>query len=356
VSSGAVTLDRLGWGTRDEPVRSNSDGEGLSRVAVEHRGAYTLLGPHGELEASVDTGLRDSAADDRGFPTVGDWVRHSLAHHDDRRVNITAILERRSAVVRRAPGHEPVPQVVAANVDVLGIVTSPDEDLNERRLERYLVTALGSGARPLVIVNKIDLVEGSDLPSVDGVGDAEVISTSAATGEGFEHLEALLERGITLAFTGSSGVGKSSIVNRLLGDEVLATGEVRRDGRGRHTTVRRELLLAPSHGVVIDTPGLREIRLWDDGGLDRAFPEIVAAAAGCRFDDCRHESEPGCGVRSAVESGEITTDRHLAYTELEAELFELAEEREDHERRQRRRRDARARPGRRIDDEDLTDR
>ena len=137
MTHGAVTLDRLGWGARHEAVPSLAEGTGLSRVAIEHRGAYTLLGPHGELEASVDPTLRDAAEDDRDFPTVGDWVQHSLVELDDRRVSITAILPRRSAVVRRAPGHEPVPQLVAANVDVLGIVTSPDEDLNARRLERH---------------------------------------------------------------------------------------------------------------------------------------------------------------------------------------------------------------------------
>ncbi len=356
MTHGAVTLDRLGWGARHEAVPSLAEGTGLSRVAIEHRGAYTLLGPHGELEASVDPTLRDAAEDDRDFPTVGDWVQHSLVELDDRRVSITAILPRRSAVVRRAPGHEPVPQLVAANVDVLGIVTSPDEDLNERRLERYLVTALGSGARPLLILNKIDLLSpGGSAPGLD-VGGADVLITSAVSGEGFDRLEAMLRAGVTLAFTGSSGVGKSSIVNRLLGDDVLETADVRRDGRGRHTTVRRELLLAPGGGVLIDTPGLREIRLWDDGGLDLAFPEIVAAAEECRFDDCRHMREPGCAVRDGIESGTISVERHAAYVELESELFELAEERDDHERRRRRRRDARASPGRQIDDEDLNDR
>lgn len=340
-----VSLRDLGRAA-DLPTPSLESGLGMSRVAVEHRGAYVLWGPHGEREAAVTPALRDAVEDQRDFPAVGDWVVHTLEPLHDQRVLITAVETRTSQIVRRAPGPEPVPQVVAANVDVLGVVTTAEEDFNERRLERYLVTALGSGARPLLIINKVDLFDGPR-PSMGVLAaDVEVIETSASTGAGVDHLAALAAEGRTLAFTGSSGVGKSSLVNRLMGGDVLATGEVRSDGRGRHTTIRRELLQLPTGGVVIDTPGLREVQLWDDGGLEIAFPEIAEAAQSCRFGDCVHAGEPGCAVAEGIEAGELVTARVDAYQDLAAELAELAEELEEHERVTRRRRDARARPNR----------
>jgi ribosome biogenesis GTPase len=317
---------------------------------VEHRGAYELLGPHGPLKAAVDTQLREEATDSRDFPAVGDWVVHSLDARHDRRVLITSIEERTSAVLRKAPGHEPVPQVVAANVDVLCVVTTAGEDLDDRRLERYLVTAFGSGARPLVVLNKSDLLPttATDRARVQALAPSvEVIVTSAANGEGMGPLGALLADNHTLAFIGSSGVGKSSLVNQLIGSDVLEIGAVKSDGSGRHTTIRRQLLLAPGGGVVIDTPGLREVRLWDDGGLALAFPEVTAAGEGCRFADCRHRGEPGCAVEDAVGRGHIAAIRLEGYRDLAVELDELGAEREEHERMQRRRRDARARKGRR---------
>lgn len=344
----AVPLDELGWHAHHAGPPSVSPGEGVSRVVVEHRGAYELLGPYGLLEAAVDPSLRAGARDALDFPAVGDWVEHSLDPRHDRRVLISKVEERTSAMVRRAPGPEPVPQVVAANVDVLCVVTTPNEDLNERRIERYLVAALGSGARPVLVVNKSDL-DGGEVHSAElGVlADAvEIVATSAVTGAGLDVLRQWLATGLTLAFTGSSGVGKSSIVNRLLDSEVLATGAVRADGKGRHTTIRRELLLVPGGGVVIDTPGLREVQLWDDGGLELAFPEITELAADCRFSDCQHSAEPGCAVRDAVEGGRLTARRVEAYGDLAAELAELQDEVEERERAERRRRDARARSGR----------
>ncbi len=350
MSDGAVPLQRLGWQRHHPVAASPRDGHGISRIAVEHRGAYELLGPHGTLEAAVDAPLRDAATDARDFPAVGDWVEHTLDARHDRRVLITSIEERTSAVLRRAPGHEPVPQVVAANVDVLCVVTSAGDDFDDRRLERYLVTAFGSGARPVVVLNKCDVRRptAEELDRVRTVAPSvEVLLTSAATGDGVDELGVLLAGGDTLAFIGSSGVGKSSLVNRLVGEELLETGAVKADGTGRHTTVRRQLLLAPGGGVVVDTPGLREVRLWDDGGLLLAFPDIAEDAQRCRFADCRHRGEPGCAVSEAVERGDIDQDRLDGFLELAAELDELGVERDEHERMISRRRDARMRRGRR---------
>ena len=357
MSGPAVTLEELGWTAHHDGAPLLEPGTGRSRVVVEHRGAYELLGPHGHLKAAVDPQLRSAAQDDRDFPAVGDWVVHSLKAHHDRRVLISVIEERSSAVLRRAPGHEPIPQVVAANLDVLCVVTAPDEDFNERRLERYLVAALGSGARPLIIVNKMDLVQEFDQTRLGALaGSVDIAAMSAQTGQGLDALRSLLAQHLTLAFTGSSGVGKSSIVNRLLGDDVLETGEVRNDGKGRHTTIRRQLLLVPGGGVVIDTPGLRELRLWDDGGLELAFPEVTALAADCRFSDCRHDGEPGCAVKAAVAAKRLSSDRVIAHRDLQNELDELEDDLEEHERVTRRRRDARVRGGRSGRTDDVSDR
>jgi len=351
-------LARLGWFVHHDELPPENSDSATSRVVVEHRGAYELWGPHGRFEAAVEGSFRDRAADGRDFPTVGDWVRHSLDPRHDRRVVITTVEDRSSAVVRRAAGHAPVPQVVAANVDVVCIVTTAGEDLSLRRIERYLVAAMGSRARPLIAVNKTDL--GGPLPELGSVaGDVEVVGTSTVSGEGLDRLRRELAGDATIAFIGSSGVGKSSLVNALVGTEHLDIGAVRADGRGRHTTVRRQLLLVPTGGVVIDTPGLREVRLWDDEGLPGAFPDIGVHAPSCRFGDCSHQTEPDCAVVAAVERGDLPADRLVAYRELRAELADLLAEREQYERLARQRRD-RGRPrGRatpRRSDEEISDR
>ena len=348
------SLGDLAWAGDPPQV---GDDQAVSRVAVEHRGAYELLGPTGHLEAAVAPAMRDAIEDPIDYPAVGDWVVHTTEARHDRRVLIEKVVPRRSVVVRRAPGHEPVPQVVATNVDELCVVTSPEGDLNIRRLERYLVTALGSGARPVLVLNKVDLLEqrdesGADVGEIEALAssmpDVELVRTSAVSDTGFETFRALLAAGRTLAFTGSSGVGKSTLVNRLLGEELLETGAVRSDGMGRHTTIRRELLVMPGGGVLIDTPGLREIQLWDDGGLLRAFPDIAELATECRFSDCSHGGEPGCAVAAAVDAGRLVAARVTSFRDLAAELDVLADEREEHDRLLRRRRDARRRSGRRA--------
>ena len=301
-------LARLGWD--DQWSASLEDALAAepdlvpARVAVEHRGGYELLTADGTLPAVAAGRVRDGT--DR--PVTGDWVAVRPLPGEDRGV-VRALLPRRTAVVRKAAGVVVAEQVVAANVDVVACVVSAT-DVNVRRLERYLAVAWESGATPLVVVTKSDLGAAEEVDHV-AVG-VDVVRTSAREGWGLDDVLAHLPEGRTAVLVGPSGAGKSTLVNALLGEERMATGDVREgDGRGRHTTTHRELLVIPGGGVVIDTPGLREIGLWDAEGVDQAFADVAEAAEHCRFHDCRHESEPGCAVLSAVEPARLEAWRKL---------------------------------------------
>jgi len=250
------------------------------------------------------------------------------------RAVVEAILGRRSAFSRKIAWAETEEQVIAANVDTVFVVGSLNEELNLRRIERYLTTGWESGARPVIVLNKSDLCSPEELDLL--VADVEAIAfgvdvhpVSAATGEGLERLTAYLVAGETVALLGSSGVGKSTIVNRLLGQELFATQEIRADGRGRHTTSHRELIVLPGGGLVIDTPGMRELQLWDGSeGLDEAFEDVAALAAECRFNDCAHHSEPGCAVRAALAAGSLARERLESYRKLQREAARMERKRD----------------------------
>jgi ribosome biogenesis GTPase len=294
-----------------------------ARIAGESPGCYQLLGCRaalGELSGRLRHELTGP-----GRPAVGDWVAvaddggggRAIVHH---------VFDRRSALVRRAAGRTGAAQVVAANVDTFLIATSANRDLNLRRLERYLSATWDSGAAPVIVLNKIDLVAHSDVeamvesiaPVAPGVA---VVAVSAQTGAGFEGLDSLVGSGRTVGLVGSSGVGKSSVINRLLGREQLATAAIDADGRGRHTTTRRELIALPGGGVLIDTPGMRELGLVDDdGGLEASFADVAALAGSCRFRDCTHQREPGCAVNAAAASGELDPARLASYHKLVREI------------------------------------
>ncbi|MFN8592231.1 MAG: ribosome small subunit-dependent GTPase A [Thermomicrobiales bacterium] len=295
-----------------------------ARIAADGPGIYHLLGCRTTL-GEVSGRLRQ-----RARLAVGDWVAVDDRH--DRAV-IHHLLDRRTLMQRRAADSDTDVQVIAANLDVVFVVTSANRDFNPRRIERYLTAVWESGARPVVILNKIDLVSESAplIAALEGVAlGVPVLPVSAALGTGLESLRQAIGPGLTVGFVGSSGVGKSSLVNRLLGEELQVVNAIREDdARGRHTTTRRELRLLPGGGLLLDTPGMRELGLTDDGsGLAATFADIEAAAEGCRFRDCRHEGEPGCAVEEALVSGEIDHDRWTNYRKLQREIA-AAEARRD---------------------------
>ena len=236
-------------------------------------------------------------------------------------------------MIRRAADTDGTPQVVAANVDVICIVTSANRDLNPRRIERYLTAVWESGATPVVVLNKVDLV-ADVAPLIDTIASVAmavpIVQVSAFTGVGIDALRAQVGRGRTVGLVGSSGVGKSSLINRLVGRDVQLVSDIREDdARGRHTTTRRELVLLPGGGVLVDTPGMRELGLTEDGGgVDTAFAYVAELARDCRFNDCLHETEPGCAVQSALVSGALDADRLRSYRKLQRETA-AAERRRD---------------------------
>ena len=319
------SLVELGW---TEPLQRHFElyqREGLvpARVAVEHRTRYELYSERGAVEAELAGKLRHKAAR-RERPGVGDWV--ALLPPPEGAVGlIQAVAPRTSAFTRKVPGREHAEQVVAANVDVVFIVTSLNAELNPRRLERYLTLGWESGARPVIVLNKADRCEEPEplVRSVEAVAaGVPLLQTSAKTGQGIEALRSFLLEHRTGALLGSSGVGKSTIINALLGFERQATAEIREDdARGRHTTTRRELVLLPGGGLLIDTPGMRELQLNEAGhGLLSAFEDIEALAEGCAFGDCRHGPEPDCAVRAAVAEGRLAAERLESYHKLVREL------------------------------------
>ncbi len=300
-----------------------------ARIASEGRGVYRLRGcraPLGELKGRLRAEL---APVER--PAVGDWV--AVRDGDDRAI-IHAVLERRTALVRRAAGSEADAQVVAANIDTVFVVTSVNRDFNPRRIERYLAAVWDGGADPVIVLNKSDL--GGDIDAMvtelaSVAREVPVVRTSTMNADGLDALREFLQAGRTIGLVGSSGVGKSSIVNRLLGEQAQDTRATRRDEKGRHTTTRRDLVEIPGGALLIDTPGMREFGLVEDGGgVDLLFADIAQIGTGCRFRDCSHQGEPGCAVLAAVESGELDEQRLQSYQKLQREIA-AAERRRDPE-------------------------
>jgi ribosome biogenesis GTPase len=295
-------------------------------VIVQHRDLCRLATPAGELDAVLAGRLVHDAAPG-ALPVAGDWVG-ALARPGEDGAVIHHVLPRSSAVTRQASGPGGGLQVVAANVDIVLITASLNADLSLRRIERYLATAWESGASPVVVLTKADACDDVEalVAEVEAVAiGAPVHAVSALSGEGLGAIAALLGPGRTAVLLGSSGVGKSTLVNALAGQALMATQEIIAEGaRGRHTTTHRELVLLPSGGLVLDTPGMRELGLWDaDAGLSATFADIEALAAGCRFHDCAHQSEPGCAIRAALEDGELDGDRWRSFQKLQRELAHL---------------------------------
>jgi ribosome biogenesis GTPase len=294
-----------------------------ARVGLEHTHIYRVLTESGEWLAKVSGRLRHEARARAEFPAVGDWVGVDTPREDGM-ARIRVVLPRASRFSRRAAGDKTEEQVVAANIDIVFLVTGLDGDFNPRRIERYLLVASDSGATPVVVLNKADLVSDparyvTEVQALSpGVAVHAVSCRDPAT---LGALRAYLGSGRTGALLGSSGVGKSTIVNRIVGFDLLATRDVRiADSRGRHTSTSRQLVLLPGGGILIDTPGMRELQLWETGdAAEGTFPDIAVLAAGCRFRDCAHESEPGCAVVHAVQRGDLPGFRLDSYRKLRLE-------------------------------------
>ncbi len=328
-----MRLRDFGWDpffeTAFEPFRAAGFAPG--RVASESREIYEVWTAGGALRAELAGRLRYRAESREDLPAVGDWVAVQ-AFPDDALAVVHAVLPRKSRLVRKAAGPRAEPQVVGANVDPVFLVTALDRDFNLRRLERYLAVVLDGGCRPVVVLSKADLA-GEVEARVGQVGatapGAPVHAVSALTGQGLDQLARYLAPGRTVALLGSSGVGKSTLVNRLAGEDLQAVAAIRADGRGRHTTTRRQLLRLPGGALVLDTPGLKELGLWDaEEGLGEVFDAIEELGAGCRFRDCGHRGEPGCAVRGAVEDGRLDPAQLANYHKLQREEVYLADLRE----------------------------
>jgi len=337
----SARLASLGWDAqwaaafaaeRSAASPSSTETTAPARVVAEHRGRYVVGTEAGDRSAVLAGRLRHAVASREELPTTGDWVAVSIADGDGT-TTIHTVLPRRSAFVRKAAGETTEAQVVAANVDVALIATALPADVSTRRLDRYLTLAWESGAMPVVVLTKADLSDdvASALADVRAaVYGTDVIAVSATTGEGLEALLAYLRPARTAVLLGSSGVGKSTLVNRLLGNEHLRTATVRDDGRGRHTTTHRELVTLANGALLVDTPGMRELQLWSaDGGFGTTFADVDALADGCRFRDCAHAGEPGCAVAAAVADGRLAAERLEHWHQLRRELAYLARKQDE---------------------------
>jgi ribosome biogenesis GTPase / thiamine phosphate phosphatase len=320
-----VLIQDLGWNTYFEAAWNEKE-RGVcvpGRAVTQQRGLWRVAGDFGDCWARASGKLRQESENGGDWPAVGDWVAAEVCIGQETAL-IQGVLRRRSKFSRKQAGREVAEQVIAANVDKAVVIAGLDGDFNARRIERYLAQCWDSGVLPVLVLNKVDACGELEqhLVAAETVAmGAPIFAVSARSGEGLEQFEASFVAGETVVFLGSSGVGKSSLINRLLRHEQQATRAVREsDSRGRHTTTSRQLFALPNGTMVIDTPGLRELQLWDAAeGLAQAFADIDELAAQCRFADCKHESEPGCAVRAALEHGELDAERLESRRKLERE-------------------------------------
>jgi ribosome biogenesis GTPase len=321
-----MNLELLGWKNFFSECFSNpSQNEySVGRVAIEQKNTYILYTEFGELSAEVSGKLRHQASERQDFPAVGDWVAITLIN-GEARATIQKILPRKSKFSRKTIGTVTNEQIIATNIDTVFLVSGLDRDFNKRRIERYLILVWESGANPVIVLNKADLCDDVEqrYSEVEAIAPGvPIVVLSAVENTGLDGLTPYLGIGQTVALIGSSGVGKSTITNQLVGQDIQVVQSVRSgDSRGRHTTTHRELIILPSGGLLIDTPGMREIQLWaSQDGLQETFADIEALITLCRFRNCKHEKEPGCAVQQALVDETLDEERFRNYQKLQQEL------------------------------------
>jgi len=325
-----MNLAKYGWNSFHAENFKNYARQDLTigRVALEHKGLYRLYTEHGELWAEITGKMRYQTVDRGGLPAVGDWVVIRILEGENRAM-IHEVLPRKSKFSRKVAGAKTEEQIIASNIDTVFLIAGLDGDFNPRRVERYLIMTWESGANPVIVLNKADLCEDLEqkVREMESVAPGvPILVISATTGESMENLLPFLGEGQTVSLLGSSGVGKSTIINHLMGQEIQRVQEVRLgDDRGKHTTTSRQLILLPCGALIMDTPGMRELQLWvGEDSLQGAFEEIESLARQCYFRNCRHQDEPDCAVRQALMDGELDLQRFENYQKIQRELKYLA--------------------------------
>jgi ribosome biogenesis GTPase / thiamine phosphate phosphatase len=323
-----MSLEDWGWDERWAAAFAAAPGRDLlpARVFLEQRGLFGVVTAEGERSARVLGSLRHKTRDQADLPAVGDWIGVERVP-GEKTMLVRHVLKRRTKLSRKAAGEALEEQVIAANLDAVFVITALNQDFSARRLERFMAVCRESEATPVILLNKLDACADPApyLAEAQAVAaGAPVVALSAIAGTGTDVLAQWIKPGRTIGFVGSSGVGKSTLVNRLLGTNNIRTFATRAsDERGRHTTTHRQMFLLPGGGILLDTPGMREMQFWEaDQGLAKAFDEIDALAGSCRFRNCGHDSEPGCAVKAGVETGLVTQQRLESWRKLKRELKE----------------------------------